>query len=333
MEIAHTNDTIKPGTLYEILPDGRWAFYFDHHMISIFADCEAAFKLRFIDNVRPRGDMAFSTACGIWWAKVMEWYYTALSHNDLTRALAAELAISAWDEVGLDRFAQDKRADTFGGKAAGVSMVLQYFDATSSIDKQNWKIVAIEAGFGLNRETTIGQNDKVVVFYTGRPDLLVFENQRLVPVDHKTVEAIKKSTHSAYKPHAQTAGYIVAAQVLANRFGWVTVDRCIVNVAARNEPSDNPRDGVKKSRFLRVLEGYSTAELAEWRCQTVAKAMRLRYCIEHDEWLWNDKSCHRYSNGCEYLPIHSRPPEARPLVIQSAFSQGEIWSPYKVEPT
>jgi hypothetical protein len=264
----------------------------------------------------------------------MEWYYTAMAQKSLTKDMAIHLALQAWDECGIDLLQPFFPAsyEKFGGRPGAVIMMDQYWDFSYAYDTVNWKIIGIESGFGRKREVCIGENDKVVVFYIGKPDLVTTESKRIMPVDHKTTRYIKTNADHDYKPHAQTAGYIVSTQAILKSLGIdEVVDRCIVNIAARSEPSDNPRGGKpKRPRFKRVPVPYSQTELEEWRHQTILKCTRLRECIEKNEWLWNDSACHMYS-GCEYRAIHAVPPASRLIVIQSSYKIAEAWTPYEPE--
>lgn len=325
--------TVPVGQLYNRLEDGRWELFFDHHMISGFGKCEAYFNEKHIKHLNPKGIVHLKTLIGQWWSTTMENYYTSLVAGDLTKDLACHIALEAWDACKIDQGKDlyPSTYETFGGRAGAVAMIAQYYDFSYLYDSVHWKIVAIEAGFGRQREVKIGENSKVIVYYIGKPDLLTWEDGRLIPIDHKTKDYIQSNIVNNFKPHAQTAGYLCAGQVLADKLGLkTTLDRVLINVAARNEPSDNPRSGKKKPRFLRIPVEYSQDELKEWRHQVIRKATRLRECIETDEWLWNDSQCHVYS-GCEFRSIHSRPPGVRDIMRSAHFNVVDAWSPYEPE--
>src|SRR5258708_15728219 len=326
-------NVIPVGKLYEVRPDGRWNIYVDHHMISGFAKCESYFEIADIQRVKPRG-MSFTANIGIWWAKSLEWYYTALAQGSLTRDMAVHLALDAWDECKIDQLKPNfpYSYEKFGGREGAIVMISQYYDFSYQYDSVHWKVIGVESGFGRKRECLIGENDKVCVYYIGKPDIFIREDKYLMPVDNKTKDYIKADIEHQFKPHAQTAGYIVAAQELCKQLGInEPVDRCLVNVAARNEPSDNPRGGkARKPRFKRVPVHYSVAELQEWREQKVIQASRLRECIETNTWIWNDSACHYYG-GCEYRAIHAAPPATRLIVINASYRIAEAWTPYEPE--
>jgi hypothetical protein len=330
--------SVKPGQVYEVQEDGRWAFFFDHHQISGFSNCEAYFREKHMPNangkvLQAKGSNHVKTLIGQWWAKYLEWYYTALANKELDKKLACDFVLESWKETDVDRAKAyyPKSYEDFAGTLGATTMAAQYFDFSYGYDVNFWKIIGIEAGFGRNREVMVGENKKVIVYYIGKPDLMVEEQGRIIPIDHKTKDHITSDLQTKFKPHAQTAGYLVAGQVIADKLGLAKkLDRVIINCAARLEPSDNPRNGQKKPRFLRIPVDYSQEELQHWREQVVQKATRLRYCIENNEWLWNDKSCHVYS-GCEFRPLHSRPEGARLVMVQAHYQEVDPWIPYDTE--
>jgi len=325
-------DVVAPGTLYEVLPDGRWAFYFDSHMIGTFSDCETKFKLAYRDNLRLRGERNFSTSVGSWWSAAMSDFYEFMAAGSLTLARALESAGHHWAKLKMQDFqaTSPKKYEAFGGYNGALLMVSQYYTAQADTDQQGWKIIATEAGFGRKKEVLVGENHQVVVYLIGVPDLIIFAQNRLMPVDHKTRDRIDYDVQSRWKPHSQTAGYIYATNILAKELGYdVVVDRCIINVAARLEPTDKPRDGVKKPRFTRAYPNYSQEELAEWRQQKMEQATRLRYCIESDMFTRNEYTCHLYS-GCAYRPVCSVKPSSRSVVIKANYEVVKAWVPYEL---
>lgn len=328
-----TDKLVPVGKLYEKLPDGRWAFFFDSSAIRSFTECEAYFKLRHIDNIGTRG-RAWKRDVGSWWSSTLELYYKAYRANAQSVSLSdmMEFAIHAWDEHKMDEFEAMMPAtyNDFGGRKGAILMAGDYYHWSMPIDSMSWeRIISVEEGAGRLREIHIGENKSVIVYYIVKPDLFVLNKQMLIePVDHKTKDYIQARLIHSFKPHQQLQGYIVAAQEIANEMGIKTVvDRCTVNVAARNVPGPRAK---QQERFTRFPVYYSAYELAEWRTRTVETATRLRYCIENDVWLWNDSACHKYS-GCMFRPIHAASPDARATVIRSAFEILPPWTPYKTD--
>jgi hypothetical protein len=249
---------------------------------------------------------------------------------------ALKYAATAWSELNMDELEKTnpKAWKAFKGRDGAIIMASRYYETTFQHDIVNWRIIAVEYGFGLRREVLIGESDLVVVYYMGKPDLVILSkgDDQLMPVDHKTTDYIKGDTQRKYKPHPQTVGYIYAVNTLANTLGIErkSCDRCCINVGARNEPTDKPRDGgPPKPRFTRVYPCYSPDEVEEWRQSLVAKAERMRQSIEAQMFLRNESACHLYA-GCEFRGVCSVPPASRDVIIKANYSEGEAWVPYSI---
>lgn len=343
-------EIVKPGLLYEVLPDGRWAFYFDSSIISSFNTCEKLFWYRHHLRLRRKGPGGYAMTIGSWWSKVMEYFYQGLmaqqhslqvlqpwyEKNIVNQEFMLRCAGKAWVDLKMNEWeAKDpKRFTKFGGKNAAIVMANRYYEAQASIDLNTFQIVAVEQGFGRRRECLIGESSQVLVFYIGKPDLVVYakSDETLIPIDHKTIDYVRWDTQVKYKPHTQTAGYIFICNELARQLGYAKpVTKCIINVAARAEPTDNPRGGGKpRPRFVRVFPSYSVEELEEWKRETIGKAERLRRCYEEGFFPKREAYCHFYA-GCEYRGIDSLSVGARDIAIKADYVQIEPWVPYEVE--
>ena len=332
--------TQKKHSFYELLPDGRLAFYIDASMLKDFSHCESYFHLKHVQRKRlkssQRGIMPFPMAVGSWWSGVMEVFYNALrDKRDFTLADVQATALLVWSRLNLHDCisAEPDKWKSFGDLAGAVLMLQEYYQSQYLIDRNVWKIVGVEEGFGLKKEVKLGESRSCIVYWVGKPDLVVVENERLTPVDHKTVSRIDGYTISRYKPSSQMPGYVYACEELAKQLGYNSrVDRCIVNICSRSRPSDNPRSGKQKPRFIRAYPNFSREELTEWRRQTVDKCDRLATCIKTNTWNWNETQCHSfYNRPCDYLKLHSSTPSARDVILLADFEEGRAWRPYEVK--
>lgn len=336
------NEARYPLNFVEVLPDGRWGFYLDHHLINTFNTCDAKFKLQNIQNLRPKGPMRTSASLGIWWATTLELYYEQLRKYQAQEVPSppderyiVSCAAKAWVDHNMQAMATEdpKHYDSFGGAEGGAMMAVEYFRAHAHHDSFTWRIIGAELGFGLSREVKVCEDNQLVVFYCGRPDLVVMQKSDgvIFPIDHKTVDKISKETYVKYKPFPQTAGYVIAAQAIAAKAGLnaMAVDRCVLNVAARSKPSEKPRDGKIKPRFVRVFPSYTRDELEEWRSNILGKVRRMKSAIETNQFIWRESGCHNMWGGCEYRRIHSMTPGARQYAIKADYVQIEPWVPYK----
>lgn len=320
---------VKPGQLYEVCPDGIWNVFLDASMLKVFLDCEQKFFYKYIMNLRLKGGVNWKSELGSWWSSTMQLYYNSFRQGDLDKELVAEFALQAWNDRKMGQFqvSVPKSYADFGGEAAAVLMALRYYDETHVYDETHWKVLSVEEGAGRRKELLVGSNDKVRVYYITLPDLMVLiDDSKLVPVDHKTKDYIDSRLQHQFNPHLQTCGYIWTARYFALQQALnVTTNECLINVAARNEPGPKAKND---QRFKRIPVHYAPEQLDSWALRVVKAAERLRYCIESGFFQWNDDSCHKYS-GCEYRPLDSAPEDAREQVLKASYSPKEPWVQYQ----
>mgnify|MGYP000031852327 CR=1 FL=1 len=329
---AEKEKIVAPGQLYEIQPDGRWAFFFDHHLISTFSTCGMKFNYSHVKRIRRKGMGGFSLMVGAWWSDVMSDIYEAMKSNTLSEDLAHESAEHHWKKYLMDKYAiiQPIQYSNFGGRDGAINMTMEYYNQQVPVDRTIWKIVATEAGFGRRREVFLGESNKVLVFLIGKPDLAVIEMGRLGPVDHKTIDRVNSLTQSEYKPHPQMVGYCIGLEKIAKSLGLdMKVNRCIVNICARSPLPKVNRLGKKKTRFTRVYPSYTPEEIQEFQIQKVAQAEELRRSIESNLWIMKDSSCHLF-DGCSYRKVCAVSPSSRQTIIDSSYEKKEPWVPYEI---
>jgi hypothetical protein len=220
-------------------------------------------------------------------------------------------------------------------------MAGQYYQTYAERDMRDWKVIAAEAPFGQHGEVVVGETDKVIVYWQGKPDLVVWEEKTgvLAPLDQKTKDYIPYNVEQIWKPHNQMSGYVYSLEQIASDlgFGNINVDRCIISVCGRLQPATPKTKGASpKPRFVRVRPTFSRDEITEWCHGILHKAHRLRDCIEKtkefgsETWTRNEQSCHLYA-GCDYRPICSRPPGVRPILIQCDYMVSDPWTPFDDE--
>ena len=410
------------GQLFQVLPDGRWAFWFDNSTSSTYTECQEKFRLKNIafapQTLRRKGYGGAAMSIGSWWSKVSEVFYKQIASWQQHPGLAVQpdikdimvIAAKAWVSEGMDALqqAQPDKYDKFAipiaagqlGKyfpntdfdeifmglyhqeakklrqqaeqilnfpyldGKGVTeerqaqanlvnhqalalesrtslalgpilMAAEYFQSFALQDMRDWRIIGAELAFGRHGEVCLGETNEVVVYWQGKPDLVIWEEKTgcLAPLDQKTKDYIRSDVQNIWKPHTQTAGYIYSIGQIAKEIGFdgATVDRCIISVCGRLQPAVPKRKGDSpKPRFIRVRPHYSVEEIGEWRTRQMWMAEAMKHSIQTGQFTTNDKACHLYA-GCDYRGICSRPAGVRPLVIQSDFEIKEPWSPFEEE--
>jgi hypothetical protein len=336
---------------YEILPDGRYRFRVDHHLINDFNTCDRYFNYRHIpDNtdgcVWGLKSLNIKIALGSWWSSTMESFYHEMTFGTLpSEHHIYKFASDAWTEHHMEDYknSDDKTRevfDKFGGIDGARLMALEYYEAFAKQHYTSWQIIGTELGFGWKDELPLGEDDKVVVYYGGKPDLVVLDRSQnmIMPLDFKTKDSVPGNATLLYKPHPQTTGYIFAVSKMIDLIQGKypheeqrlikRPTKCIVMVCARFRPTEKPRSGVRQPRFLPVYPQYTADEIEEWRQSVIEKCRRLRDAIERGVWTPRESACHLYYNGCAFRRVCSQPANIRAALLKSDFVRVEPWSPY-----
>lgn len=332
----------------KLLPDGRPALYLDNLLVSTFVDCPQKFDYRRYQNWVPKPTLGGSAAMqiGIWWSAALENFYREMflyqqnfpGSREPSLQVMLEAGARAWVEHKMsvgeqhDGSSFEEKFNTafakFRGMAGAMSMLREYWEAFGENDAKHWKIVAMELGFGYGNEVLLTEeNDDILVYWCGRPDLIVYEKNTdiLLCTDHKSKTYMKSNFIHCFKPHPQTAGYVYALGVMCKSLGYDRpVDRCMINGAGQFVAM-RPRKVIP--RFLRPRPHYNPQEMSEWRQQTIRHAKALWASVQSDIWDRHETSCHVYA-GCMYREVCNKPPETRPIILQADFVQVEPWKPY-----
>lgn len=333
---------------YEVMPDGRYKFRIDHHTINDFNTCDRYFEFRHMPADAaghvwsPKGLTPFKTQVGSWWSDVMESFYHEMSFGALPElATMIRLASEHWRELKMDDYAQidPEKYDKFGGFPAAQLMSAEYYEAFAKTHFEQWIVVGAETGFGWRDELKLGEDDRVVVYYGGKPDLVVVDKAQnmLVPLDFKTKDHIPGNVSTMWKPHPQTAGYIFAVRSLLDQIAGTTQakvnppTKCILMVCARLRPSEKPRSGVRQPRFVPVYANYATVEIEEWRVSVMEKCRRLRDAIERNMFIPRESACHLFYHGCAFRRVCSVPAATREMMLNADFVKIDPWTPYTPE--
>jgi len=350
---------------YEVLPDGRYKFRVDHHTLDDHNKCERYFNFRHVPDslglVWATKGVSLKVALGSWWSSTMESFYHEMQFGAVPDdATTARIAVDAWRENKIDDYKnlEPDVFDKFGGVDGAMLMALEYKQAFGQAHFQQWQIIGAELGFGWKDELKLGEDDKVVVYYGGKPDLVVLDRAQnmIMPLDFKTKDSVPSNAATKYKPHPQTAGYIFAVRKMLEQIQDDQIDsshndaelhlnlkaiakmpkaptKCVVMVCARFRPTDKPRSGIRAPRFLPVYPNYDASEIEEWRNIVIEKCRRLRDSIERSVWVprEGDSSCHLYYTGCPFRRVCSVPANIRESVLKADFVKIEPWRPYTPE--
>lgn len=344
---------------YEILPDGRYRFRVDHHTINDFNTCERYFNFRHVPDssglVWGSRARSFKIEVGSWWSDVMESFYHEMSFGTLpSDHHMLKFASEHWKNLKMEEYAtlDPEKFEAFGGLPGAQLMASEYYEAFAKAHYNQWTIVGAELGFGWKDEVPLGEDDKVVVYYGGKPDLVIVDKAQnmIMPLDFKTKDRVPGNASVMWKPHPQTAGYIYAVTKMLQQVqngqvmpikpeGGILIEsnlpkaptKCVIMVCARLRPSDKPRSGIRQPRFMPVYPNYAADEIEEWRLSVIEKCRRLRDSIERGIWTPRESACHLFYHGCAFRRVCSTPANARNFILAADFAKVEPWQPYEVD--
>jgi hypothetical protein len=340
---------MTPEQFYEILPDGRYKFRVDHHTINDHNTCDRYFNFRHMADANGQvwggKTLNMKIALGSWWSSVMEMFYHEMSHGQMPSVhYMYKFASDAWALHDMEKYkTQDQKSleiyDEFGGPDGGRLMALEYYKAFGTAHYSQWQVIGAELGFGWRDELPLGEDDRVVVYYGGKPDLVLYDRSQnmIMPLDFKTKDSVPGNVSVMFKPHPQTAGYIFAVRKMLEQIGAYNTftprecTKCVIMMCARFRPMEKPRDGIRKPRFVPVYPNYSADEIEEWRQSVMEKCRRLRDSIERNVWTPRESACHLFYNGCQFRRVCSVPQNVREATLRSDFVKIDPWKPYDVE--
>lgn len=349
--------------IYKVLPDGRWLVKFDAHMLKDWMTCATYFNISHIpDEVgkvyRRRGGFGWPATFGIWWAHVLEDLYNHLMLAQKKTATFPTLqdlvryAVKRWQMDNMDQFAvtatknYDKFCDGFiaytyesrdmripVGVVTLARTYWEYYDRMQ--DYNNWTVIATESTFGTEGDVVVGESNKVVVAYQGRPDIIVFTKakQRIEPVDTKTTASLSAQFAGKWKPDGQILGYVVCTQIICDQLKLNTspIMSAVINGIARDVGPAKPKDGIHLPRTDRLRIEYTQDEIDEWKEQRVIRAEELRYAIEHNKFPRNETACHSFMGDCTHKEVCKQSPTQRQKILDAAYEKVEPWSPKRAD--
>lgn len=178
----------------------------------------------------------------------------------------------------------------------------------------------VEHSFALPLGSVAGRDGiRYNVVYTGKIDLLVKHNGRIMPVDHKTTSMFGPSFFDEFVNSSQPHGYAWAASQLLNQ----PIDGYIINAIVVRKPT---RTGTAID-FARQPYFIEPGRVTEWRENTLWLIQRAV-----NDWLngmFPMETCWcvgRYGK-CEYFDVCTVQKEGREKVLNSNLYANVTWNP------
>lgn len=168
--------------------------------------------------------------------------------------------------------------------------------------------------------------DILPVFYTGKIDLLVRWEGRLVAIDHKTTSVLGDMFWDDKKVSPQFFGYAWAAWKIT---GEVPSGFCVNAVRSKAAPL-KPKGGMDTwwlENFERQKFWITEDDLREWELNTIELIKLFLHMAEEESFPQYRYSCRSKYGKCQFYDVCTTPPSQRGEMLSSGNFQDNVWSP------
>jgi hypothetical protein len=339
----------KHPNIFSIAPDGILEMYVDNHILSSMRQCEGYYTEMILNHIQSKG-RNWSLTFGIWFHKMMEYFYQAHKEDWKGRWKQLDAAIpignetfyipqnvsnfialgqQEWTAAGLESFAEAKQYKSLQGWQGAALLLLQYYNFHTN-GNERLRVVGSEISFGRNKEVPLveGYSTRYPfrAYLTGRIDLVVDNGFVIGPLDHKTTAYFDGSEGESYKPHEGMCGYTYTLrQLLGEKYSAKgrKVNTVIINHISLRDTK------LPEDRFKRSFKSYTDAEFADYVSRMRRTCRKLFDITCMDEVPdWNTSLCTQmFYRDCPYKSLHEIAPSCREQVIQEFYQIGPAWNP------
>lgn len=196
-------------------------------------------------------------------------------------------------------------------RARGLEILTAYVE---KYKRESFEVVAVEVPFELEFD---GLDGKLLFTYIGRIDLLVRENGKLIPWDHKSTSRYGEAFQTQFKLSGQVTGYMRSTHE-------ITEEPCFE--AAINAIRVTTR--ITDESFMRLTTTRTPYEFDEWEEELREAFERIQRYRAASFWPKSSPfACSAYQRVCEYYGLCAAgSPETRANMIASAY-EVKPWDP------
>jgi hypothetical protein len=337
----------------QIGADGVLEMYLDHHSLSTFRQCEAAFELSIMANVKSK-HKSWNLEFGIIFHKMVEVFYILKKEEKFDLVEWIHYAGELWIEKELDQFSEHKMYKTLGGLPGFMAMLGQYANHFAA-EMDRLRVIGIEITFGKQKEVPLGsfycetyycprqpypnnplfayQNDTVRCYLTGRIDFLMDSGSAIGPLDHKTTAFIRDNPANSYDPQEGMTGYIYASQrIIKDKFPELLNTRKVDRIWLNFAQIAPEQDAMKRFRRIPIYKtDYQLEEFRKRQLRTFNKIYDILILGERPD--WNTSVCNNmFHSECQFRNLHRQNTASAMLqVLNSDFTVEKPWNPETVD--
>lgn len=161
---------------------------------------------------------------------------------------------------------------------------------------------------------------KILVYWTGRLDMLAQQNERTWIVDHKTSSIMGSAFWNNFKISSQMRGYKWAADQI-----WPDheIEGVCVNVIVGRRPTRTGTSDEHQRRFFH----YPEWSIEEWKRETQTVVSDFIGCLLRGKFPQSTAWCVGKYGTCEYFDVCTVAPALRHLALNTGEFQDNVWSP------
>jgi len=322
--------------------DGVVEMFLDHHSLSTFRMCEAAFELSLMANIKTK-TRNWNLEFGILYHKMIEEFYIAKRDNCFAIDKWLGSAIKMWTELRMDEFDEHLVYKKLNGLDGFATLLIQYAEHFAS-EVDRLRVIGIEITFGKKKEVPLGEfkivdddyilgiNTPVRCYLTGRIDFLMDSGTSIGPLDHKTTAFFgKDNIVNSYDPQEGMTGYIFSTREILKRnfpdlLGARKVDRIWMNFASITPPPD----GDPLKRFKRIPIFKQDWQLEQYRLRQLRTFHKIYDLVIGDERPdWNTSMCNNmFHKPCQYQNLHKQGTNQDMIqILNTDFRVAAPWNP------
>jgi hypothetical protein len=332
-------ELVKKYHWLQIGEDGVLELYLDHHALSTFRQCEAAFELSIMGNVQST-KKSWNLEFGIIFHKMVETFYILQLENKFSFAEWLSYATELWGERDMDgNFYEHKMYKTLGGLPGFLAMMGQYVNHFAG-DMDRLRVIGVEITFGKQKEVLLGEftspyaistalQSNIRCYLTGRIDFLMDNGSAIGPLDHKTTAYIRDNPANSYDPQEGMTGYIYASQrIIKDKFPELLAARKVDRIWMNFAQIAPEADAMKRFRRIPIYKtAYQLNEYAQRQLRTFHKIYDMLVLGERPD--WNTAICNNFFHSeCQFRSLHRQnTPSALFNVLNSDFKVGTEWNP------
>lgn len=265
----------------------KFTLSLNSHSLSDFQSCESKYLFTHIIGIEPLVKKPALKKGSLFGRYLNLYYYNRIRFSRFREKV---LGNSLFWTHKISTEMQIPQSQAFDIFSAMIGYGIKYKSET-------WKPVAVEKGFS----KILYEDDENFITYEGSIDLIISENGKLKPVDHKT-ESAKRPI---YQFNNQALGYCWATGSTEFVYNYITL--------------------TKVPDYHRIAHPYSQTQIDNWKSRTIDWAFRVKASLLEKSFLESGQ-CNGIYGLCPFHLICEAPNDGvKKFIIGANYKQRKVW--------